>query len=69
MDTTSAACLPTTVKGVTYTKTTDPVPAAPTASALPFTGADIVPLVVGGVVLLGGGAGLVTAGTRRRHAE
>lgn len=67
VNTSSSSCLPTHVLGTTYTKPTDGTVATP--ADLPFTGADIIPLVVGGVVLLGGGAGLVTAGSRRRRAE
>lgn len=78
VDTTSSSCLPTNVQGVTFTKTGDggaPADGAvaattvQTSDGLPFTGANVIPLVLGGGVLLVGGAGLVTAGSRRRRAE
>lgn len=42
---------------------------ASSSSGLPFTGADVVPLVGGGGVLLVGGGVLVAMGSRRRRAE
>lgn len=43
--------------------------AASSSSGLPFTGADVLPLVGGGGVLLVGGGVLVAMGSRRRRTE
>lgn len=77
INTSSSDCLPTHVQGTTFTKTGDgaavdgavAATTVQTSDALPFTGANVIPLGLGGGVLLVGGAGLVLAGSRRRHAE
>lgn len=62
--------VPPQVLGETFTKDGGGAVAATVSSdGLPFTGANVIPLALGGGVLLVGGAGLVTAGSRRRRAE
>ena len=58
----------TTVAGESVTRTvTAPTAVQGTSSSLPFTGAAVVPTLAIGVVLLGGGVALTTAGARRRR--
>lgn len=52
------------VQGETFTN-----PPASSSGGLPFTGADVVPLVAGGGVLLIGGATFVLMGSRRRRPQ
>ena len=64
----SASKIPTQVLGLHLTRNASGSSAAPAASSLPFTGAEIGGLAGAAALLLGGGTVLTVAGRRRRRA-
>ena len=63
----SAAGVPTEVLGEHFTRSAPGATAAPAASSLPFTGAEIGGMAAAAAIALGAGTALTVAGRRRRR--